>query len=114
MSDTTIRVKSETYAAIIKTRGAFEQTFGMKLTLDDAMFLATSYISIVYELFQTLAREKLIEIVTEKNGSISVKWASLEQIAIESLPRIMTAFENFKAILKEKEQKILPYVNVGT
>jgi hypothetical protein len=114
MSDTTIRVKSETYAAIVKTRGAFEQTFGMKLTLDDSMFLATAYISIAYELFQTLSREKLIEIVMEKNGSISVNWTSLEQIAVEALPRIMTAFENFKAILKAKEQRTQPYAIVGT
>ena len=112
--DTTIRVKEETYRTIVKTRGAFEQTFGTKLTLDDTMFLASSYINIAYELLQTLSRENLIEIVPEKGGSSSIKLGSLTQIAVESIPRIVTAFENFKDMLKDKGQSSLPQLIVGT
>ena len=104
--DTTIRVKEQTYRAIVKTRGAFEQTFGRKLTLDDAMFLAASYINIAYEEFQGLLREGLLEIVIEKDGSYGVRLMNLDKIAQIILPRVVTAFENVQGMLKRKEQKI--------
>jgi hypothetical protein len=103
MVDTTIRVKDETYTAIIKTRGAFERTFGMKMTLDEAMYLATSYINLAYEEFEILQQDKLVQIVTEKDGSINLKWSSLDKIVTKVLPRLLVAFENFKKMLNAKE-----------
>jgi uncharacterized lipoprotein YehR (DUF1307 family) len=105
MVDTTIRVKDKTYKAIVRTRGAFEQTFGMKLTLDQVMFLAASYVNIAYEEFQTLSHKKLIEIVTENDGLLNIRWTKLEEILKEVLPRLMTAFLNFKKMLNEKEHE---------
>jgi len=113
MVDTTIRVKDKTYKSIIKTRGAFEQTFGVKLTLDEAMFLATSYINIAYEEFQTLVRERLIQIATQEDGSPDIKWSSLDQIAQTVLPRILIAFENFQRMLKQKSKSSLQYTVAG-
>ena len=104
--DTSIRVKEATYKTIVKTRGAFEQTFGTKLTLDEAIFLAASYINIAYEEFQTLSREGLIGIVPEKDGSYGVRVTGLDKIAQRVLPRIITAFENMQTMLKEKEHKV--------
>jgi hypothetical protein len=103
MSDTTIRVKDETYKIIVKTRGAFEQTFGIKMTLDESIFLAASYINVAYDEFQALQRENLIKIVTEKDGSINLKWTSLDNIVTKALPRLLAAFENFKKMLNAKE-----------
>ena len=103
MSDTTIRVKNETYTAIVKTRGAFESTFGMKMTLDEAMYLAASYITVAYEEFEDLQREKLVKVVTEKDGSVSLKWGSLDKIVTKALPRLLVAFDNFKKMLNAKE-----------
>lgn len=102
--DTTIRVKERTYKTIVKTRGAFEQTFGVKLTLDDAMFLATSYMNIAYEEFQMLLREGLLEILPKKDGSYDIKLMSLDKITQRILPRIITAFKNFEAMLLEKDR----------
>lgn len=111
--ETTIRVKNTTYKTIIKTRGAFEQTFGAKLTIDDSIYLAGSYINIAYEEFQTLLRKDLIKIVIEKNGSYSVKWTGLDEITKRILPRILVAFQNFQDMLKEKEKMPL-IATVGT
>jgi hypothetical protein len=87
----------------VKTRGAFEQTFGMKMTLDDAIFLASSYINVAYGEFQALQRDKLVKVVTEKDGSINIKWTSLDKIVTKVLPRLLVAFENFKRMLNAKE-----------
>ncbi len=103
MVDTSIRVKDETYKVIVKTRGAFEQTFGMKMTLDEAIFLAGSYINVAYDEFQALQRDNLLRIVTQKDGTIDLKWTSLEEIVTKALPRLLTAFENFKKMLNAKE-----------
>lgn len=104
MPDTTIRVKDETHKAIVKTRGAFEQTFGIKLSLDEAMYLAASYINIAYEEFQTLSRAELVHIVNEKDGSFSIKFSGLDKIAEKVFPRLLEAFENFKKMVKDKER----------
>jgi len=105
MTDTTIRVKDETHKAIVKARGAFEQTFGAKLTLDETIFLSSSYINIAYEELQKLLKKGIFEIVVEKDGTIGIKWRKVEEIAEQVLPRIIIAFENFKAMLTEKEEK---------
>lgn len=105
MGDTTIRVKDETHKAIVKARGAFEQTFGAKLTLDETIFLSSSYINIAYEELQKLLKKGIFEIVVEKDGTIGIKWRKIEEIAEQVLPRIMVAFENFKAMLTEKEEQ---------
>jgi hypothetical protein len=93
--DTSIRVKDETYKVIVKTRGAFEQTFGMKMTLDEAIFLATSYINVAYDEFQSLQKDNLL--------TIDLKWTSLEKVVTKALPRLLAAFENFKKLLNAKE-----------
>jgi hypothetical protein len=105
MPDTTIRVKDETHKAIVKARGAFEQTFGTKLTFDETIFLSASYINIAYEELQNLLREGLIKIAMEKDGTVGVEWSKLEQVTKQVLPRIIIAFENFKAMLTEKEER---------
>ena len=109
--DTTIRVTKPTYKTIIKTRGAFEQTFAVKLTLDEAIYLAGSYINIVYEEFQTLLREDLIKIVIEKDGSYNVKWTRLDEIAKRILPRVLVAFQNFQDMLEQKGK--MPLITVS-
>lgn len=105
MPDTTIRVKGETHKAIVKARGAFEQTFGSKLTLDETIFLSSSYINIAYEELQNLLRDGLIGIVVEKDGTFGVNWSKLEEVIKQVLPRIIIAFENFRAMLVEKEER---------
>lgn len=101
MPDTTIRVKEETYKTIVKTRGSFERTFGVKLSLDDSMYLASSYINLVYDEFQNLRKDDLIRIV-EKDGEYSVQLSGLNQIAQKVLPRVITSFKNFQEVLKAK------------
>ena len=108
MTDASIRVKEETYKTIIKARGAFEQTFGRKLTLDESMFLAASYVNIAYEEFQKLMTADLVNLVVEKDGTFQVKWVDLEKILLAVLPRLMSAFANLKGILEEKEEKVSP------
>jgi hypothetical protein len=103
LSDSSIRIKDETYKAVVRTRGSFEQTFGMKLTLDDAIFLAAAYINVAYEEFQALQNDKLITIVTKKDGSIDIKWTSLDKIVTKVLPRLILGFGNFKQLLNAKE-----------
>jgi hypothetical protein len=100
--DTTIRVKDETHKSIVKARGALEQTFGRKLTLDETVFVSASYVNIAYEEFQKLEKKNLAKVVTEKDGSIEIKWTDLTQILIEVLPRLMNAFANLKRILDRK------------
>jgi hypothetical protein len=75
----------------------------MKLTLDDAIFLAASYINVAYEEFQGLQRDKLITIVSKKDGSIDIKWTALNKIVTKILPRLIVAFGNFKKLLNAKE-----------
>lgn len=106
MVDSSIRVKEETYKTIVKARGAFEQTFGRKLSLDESMFLAASYVNIAYEEFQKLTTANVVKIFTEKDGSFQVKWANLEKILQEVLPRLMLAFANLKEILERKERMV--------
>lgn len=114
MRDTTIRVRNSTYKTIVKTRGAFEQTFGKKLTLDETMFLAASYINLAYDEFQNLMRGNLLEIV-EKDGTYTVRLKGLNEITQKVLPRIITAFENFQAMLKTSEEQKKPITAiVGT
>lgn len=105
MPDTTIRVKDKTYREIIKTRGAFEKTFGYKLTLDDTMFLACAYISFAYEQLQKLLGKGLIQIV-EGEGTFNVKLSGLQEITNEVLPDVVTGFQNFKKYLEEKQTVI--------
>jgi hypothetical protein len=100
--DTTIRVKNETHKSIVKARGALEQTFGRKLTLDETVFVSASYVNIAYEELQKLETKNLAKVITEKDGSIEIKWTDLGQILIEVLPRLMTAFANLKRILNRK------------
>lgn len=111
MPDTTIRVKDETHKAIVKTRGAFEQTFGIKLSLDDAMYLAACYINIAYEELQNLRREDLVHIETEKDGSFSIRFSGMDKITAKVFPRLLEAFENFKKMVKDKEK--IEQVTVG-
>lgn len=103
MPDTSIRVKAETYQVIIKTRGAFEQTFGHKLTLDDAVYLAGSYINVAYDVYQELEKDGLMKIVPDKKGSFNIKWARVDKILDKGIPRLMTAFDNLKKMLSQKQ-----------
>ena len=111
--DTTIRVKEETHRAVVKTRGAFEQTFGVKLSLDDAMFLAASYINLAYEEFQKLWREGLIKIVVNKDGSFGVQFKDVDKISQKVLPRVMEAFKNFQTVLKARKEQKAPLSTIA-
>jgi sulfatase maturation enzyme AslB (radical SAM superfamily) len=102
--DTTIRVTAKTYATMIRTRGAFEQTFGKKLSLDDAMYLAGSYVNIAYDIYKDLEQQGLVKIVPTADGSFTIDWSSrVDKILDGAIPRIMKAFENLKKMLNEKK-----------
>jgi hypothetical protein len=107
MSDTSIRVKAETYKAIVKTRGAFEQTFGRKLTLDDAVYLAGSYVNIAYDIYQDLEKDGYIKVVPQKDGLFDIKWTRIDKILEKAIPRLMEAFQNLKKMLSQKESAVL-------
>jgi len=111
--DTSIRIKDETYKTIVKSRGAFEQTFGTKLTLDETVFLSTSYVNIVYDVFQSLLKEGHIVIGLDKDGSPCVKSMNLGIIAQKALPPILLAFVNYQKMLKQKTKEPLQCI-VGT
>ena len=105
--DTSVRVKEATYMTTIKARGALEQTFGKKLTLDQTIYLATSYATLIYEIFQPLMKEGQIIITTNKNGTPSVRWSDLDIIARKALPAILVAFMDFQKILEQKPEEPL-------
>ncbi len=109
--DTTIRVKDETHKSIIKARGALEQTFGRKLTLDETVFVSASYVNIAYEELQKLENKNLAKVILDKDGSIEIKWNDLSQIIAEVLPRLILAFQNLKQILNKKSQSL--YISSG-
>ena len=100
--DTSLRVKGDTYESVVKCRGAFEQTFGRRLSLDETVFLASQYINIAYEEYQKLEQKHLIKTVLEKDGTLLVKWTELGKIVTEVLPRLMTAFGNLRIMLYRK------------
>jgi len=100
--DTSMRVSEDTYKAIVKARGAFEQTFGKRLSLDETTFLAASYVNIAYEEYQKLEQKNLIKTVIDKDGSVEIRWTELGKIVSEVLPRLMSAFANLKLILGRK------------
>lgn len=103
MADTTIRVKDRTYREIIKARGAFERTFGYKLTLDETMFLSSSYISFAYREFQKLLQRGLLTVVDKDGGNFDIRLSGLREITQEVLPDVVEGFQNIKKMLKEKE-----------
>lgn len=106
MSDTSIRVKAETYRIIVKTRGALEQSFGRKLTLDDVVYLAGSYVNVAYDVYQDLEREGLVLIIPQKNGAFDIKWTRIDKILEKAIPRLMDAFQNLKKMLNQKEMTV--------
>lgn len=83
------------------------------MTLDDAMFLASSYINIAYEEFQTLLKDGLLKIVPKKGGSYDIKLMRLDKITQKILPRIITAFQQFEVMLQEKERETLTPITAG-
>lgn len=100
--DTSIRISEDTYTNIVKARGALEQTFGRRLSLDETAFIASSYVNIAYEEYQKLEQQHLVKTIVEKDGSVDIKWTQLGKIVAEVLPRLMTAFGNLKLILDKK------------
>jgi hypothetical protein len=106
MTDTTLRVSEKTYDCIVRTRGAFEQTFGKKLSLDDAMYLAGSYVNIAYDVYKDLEREGLMNIVPTKDGSFNIRWTRIDNILEKGIPRLLTAFQNLKKLLEEKRATV--------
>ena len=101
--DTSIRVKSETYTTLVRARGAFEQTFGRRLTIDETVYLSAHYVNIAYEECQKLERLHLLKIITERDGSLHIEWSDLGKIVTDVLPRLMKAYENLKKMLSKKE-----------
>jgi hypothetical protein len=116
MKDTSIRVKDETYRSLVRARGAFEHTFGTKLSLDDAMYLAAYYTNLAYGELRNLLREDLVRIA-EKDGEYSLRFGvklsgpyeiarneiSKNEIAQKALSRVIASFQNFRAILEARE-----------
>jgi hypothetical protein len=100
--DTSIRVSDDTYKAIIKARGAFEQTFARRLSLDETTFIAASYVNIAYEEYQKLENQHLVKTVIDKDSSVEIRWTELGKIVNAVLPRLMSAFGNLKLILDRK------------
>ncbi len=100
--DTSIRISEDTYKNVVKARGALEQTFGRRLSLDETTFIASSYVNIAYEEFQKLEQQHLLKAIVEKDGSVEIRWTQLGKIVSEVLPRLMSAFGNLKLILDKK------------
>ena len=106
MKETTIRVSEETYSTIVRTRGAFELTFGKKLSLDDAIYLAGSYVNVAYDVYKDLEKQGLVRIVP-KDDSFAINWSPrFDKILERAIPRIMGAFENLKKLLEQKRAVI--------
>jgi len=106
--DTTVRIGEQTHKELIKTRGAFEQTFGVKLSLDDTLYIATSYINVIFEEYLKLMLEGLIRIDENKNGTVIVTMNNYNQIAQKVMPRLENAFKVLQNALITKEKTKTP------
>lgn len=102
MARTSMRVSEDTYKMVIKTRGLFEQLFKRKLSLDDTVYLSSRLVSFIYEMFQKLDAQNLIEIIEVADGTLRLE--GVGRIS-EVLPDIIDEVTEINDKLAEKEKK---------
>jgi len=112
MVETTIRIKDVTYTKLIQARGSFEQTFGVKLTLDDTVYIQSLYTNSIFGILRKLVGEGLIRIKEDENGRISIEIDNAKKVLDRLAPETVESFKEVRSKLEERDLK-LPIVTTG-